>query len=474
MRYADILREEVFGAAAWVYHRTKQVSTIEAIKQGGFRTGDGQFYGRGVYATYELASQFGPYMAQYGDYVVRAKVNLWGFLIFDEDVAQQVYGENHGLHQQVRVAGMKIDPRFRNAFTSYVNDLDEGFYEFSSEVAKHVAEDRMVSGLKGMVYTGARDGRCIVAYDASTVIPFAYANAPVFDEDGLTNPDPDPGHFTWHRIIGKHHLRSRSDTEKLAHDPHAMMRAIDKLSPEQQIAAVRDHQIAPWLIRRPSRELVDYMLEQDRFNEIAMRVTPEDAKRAIFASVANSYSIPETNPVFSDPEVQRFLVAAPAPDDAPDYWHLRLRQMKRVPDDVLLKMLNATNVQNGRLTHLFGHTAPHIRDPEAMRALMRRLPRLLPLLRNPPADLVRDVIDRYPTLVTELTKPPPDVLTKAVATNPMILLNLRPELVTPAVLRAAASEHLGAFAVVQKRRNYDLPPDVAQKLNRRSDDQEDD
>ena len=89
-----LLTEEVYGAQAVVYHGTKadpQV-LISALLDDEFVPGRGKgaMYGKGLYTVYDLAGTQTS-SGEYGDHVIKLKLNLYGYIIFDPDVALQVY-----------------------------------------------------------------------------------------------------------------------------------------------------------------------------------------------------------------------------------------------------------------------------------------------------------------------------------------------------------------------------------------------
>jgi hypothetical protein len=109
------LLEEIAGAAAIVYHRTgahaftdptgEELSgkaIPENIITQGFAEGKKGMYGSGIYATYKLTSQWREYMATYGEYLVKCRVNLQGYIILDYVEARKVYGEMYPLRDQLR------------------------------------------------------------------------------------------------------------------------------------------------------------------------------------------------------------------------------------------------------------------------------------------------------------------------------------------------------------------------------------
>ena len=85
-----LLLEEVYGAQATVYHGTKTDPQIliSAILRDEFRPGkgDGSMYGKGLYTVYDPEGTR-TMSGKYGDWVIKFKVNLYGYIIFDPDIA---------------------------------------------------------------------------------------------------------------------------------------------------------------------------------------------------------------------------------------------------------------------------------------------------------------------------------------------------------------------------------------------------
>lgn len=189
------LNEAIHAPLAIGYHRTKNVERTKTIGETGFKTGGRALYGRGVYMTYDFEDQQDDRMKQtYGPYVIRAKVKLAGMLIFDPVAGKNVYNidsvegsvfyplklltpqfERFGLPMQFldqlqasvsyKPSGAQLanPPQFSMDLTKPTSVLAYKFYK------------RYGRKTKGMVFTGAQDGRVIVAYDTTTVMPFSWA-----------------------------------------------------------------------------------------------------------------------------------------------------------------------------------------------------------------------------------------------------------------------------------------------------------
>ena len=165
-----LLTEEVYGAQAVVYHGTKAdpLKLINALLNDEFTpgVGAGSYYGKGLYTVYD------PYKSRtmdggYGDFVIKLKVNLYGYIIFDQDTARVVYGSSLTPAEQAQKLGCS------SATIKALKSTKLNNSEFTSGIAYRAHSD-IESEVKGIVFTGKNDGRVVVIYDPSTVIPVAW------------------------------------------------------------------------------------------------------------------------------------------------------------------------------------------------------------------------------------------------------------------------------------------------------------
>jgi hypothetical protein len=174
MRIGEFLSEEVFASLAIAYHRTRNLKKTNAIGESGFKAGSGKMYGKGIYLTYSFDDQQDDYMMEhYGPFIIRCKINLTDFLIFDADVAIKVYGANASLDAQLASFGISSEMMkgvFYPSGSEYTSYKAKPFAHWFSRNA-----NKLKRRLKGLVFTGENDGRVIVAYDPTSVIPFAWA-----------------------------------------------------------------------------------------------------------------------------------------------------------------------------------------------------------------------------------------------------------------------------------------------------------
>ena len=172
---------EIYGGEAVVYSGSDSPPEefLRLIVNNELIPGEksGSTYGKGVYTVYNLA---GTQTANgdYGKYVYKLKVNLYGFISFNPDVTKKIYGESLTPSQQYeRVSGK------RGHIFEKLKDLESESYSFSSDLA-NPASEFLRGKVKGILFSGRQDGDVAVIYDASTIVPVAWKNVS-FDK---TNP----------------------------------------------------------------------------------------------------------------------------------------------------------------------------------------------------------------------------------------------------------------------------------------------
>jgi hypothetical protein len=167
-----LLLEEVYGAQAIVYHGTEAdpLKLVSALLNDEFvpGRGSGSMYGKGLYTVYDLTGTQTE-RGSYGNGIIKLKLNLYGYIIFDPDVALKVYKAPLSIVEQAQEIGLdeEIVEKLRGV------DVDRS--EFTS-VAAEFASRFLKGRVKGLVYTGSRDGRCALVYDPTTAVPVAWKN----------------------------------------------------------------------------------------------------------------------------------------------------------------------------------------------------------------------------------------------------------------------------------------------------------
>jgi hypothetical protein len=123
-------------------------------------------YGKGLYTVYDLRGTQTS-SGEYGDHVIKLKLNLYGYIIFDPEVALKVYKAPLSVVEQAQEIGLDED------IIEKLRGVDVNRSEFTS-VAANFASKFLKGRVKGIVYTGSNDGRCAVVYDPTTAVPIAW------------------------------------------------------------------------------------------------------------------------------------------------------------------------------------------------------------------------------------------------------------------------------------------------------------
>ena len=81
------------------HYLANSVKTDPYSTGSNFMAGSGKMYGKGLYTCYE----FNPKIARtYGDVILRFEVDLTNYMIFTEDIAKKIHGENYRLEDQLK------------------------------------------------------------------------------------------------------------------------------------------------------------------------------------------------------------------------------------------------------------------------------------------------------------------------------------------------------------------------------------
>ena len=166
-----LLFEEVYGAQATVYHGTQANPEIliQALLNDEFRPGEGagSMYGRGLYTVYDVEGAK-TMTGAYGDHVIKFKVNLYGYIIFDPDIALKVYKKPLTPAQQAEEFGYSD-----GVIKALRSEKSHEEVEFTSNIALSVFMS-LQNEVKGLVFTGSNDGRVVIVYDPTTAVPMAW------------------------------------------------------------------------------------------------------------------------------------------------------------------------------------------------------------------------------------------------------------------------------------------------------------
>lgn len=187
IKIVDLLKEDIYGNYATVYHRTRSSDLVKNIFDTGFQVGGGNMYGTGMYGTYKLEDQLGNGMSgKYGSIIVKFAVSLTKFIIFDYSEylkSTTSKGVKHTSSDfiQKQFEALGIDTS-RYSLTSYLTNTQNMTY--SSDLAKRCYDSipGLVNMIGGLIFTGRQDGKVLVKYKPrNTCMPLSYT-----EDDGVT------------------------------------------------------------------------------------------------------------------------------------------------------------------------------------------------------------------------------------------------------------------------------------------------
>jgi hypothetical protein len=172
----QMLYEEINDSSAIVYHRSISGENLwnDLISGKQFVPGNGAYYGKGCYTTYDLESQLSDSMKDYGKFILKLKVKgLQNFFIFDPEIYKSVN------HKDPKNMFREQTDRFNirtkkgeniadvSSFISYYqNESGKPFYDYTN------IQDRC----NGIIYSGGRhDGNVLVVYPqfVKGIVPLA-------------------------------------------------------------------------------------------------------------------------------------------------------------------------------------------------------------------------------------------------------------------------------------------------------------
>jgi hypothetical protein len=178
----QLLKEEVYGTIATVYHGSRQppeeflkVFENESGKVGWkIGAGSGSMYGHGLYTVW-MQTGHKTFNGGYGNWIYKFKVNLNGFIIFDDAVCRKVYGSSITPLEQLERLGkknlVKDVPGLSQFYLSSLPVKDGRSAGDAAELSKYLA-----GGVNGIVFFGGNDGPVVLIYDPNIVTPMAYAS----------------------------------------------------------------------------------------------------------------------------------------------------------------------------------------------------------------------------------------------------------------------------------------------------------
>lgn len=184
-QYQSIINEEKIGNKFYVYHCGRP-NTFMNIFYSGFesfyiKTGAGDRYGPGVYTTTDIKSSIhNAHKGTYGNIIIRAELlDINHFIIFDENIAKSVYGENYTVEQQFNTLfGSEDIQAMKNARIYDYIVYKKEFY--TSKKAYKLYEfcldhKSAYDSYEGLVFRGGNDGNVAVVKHVKNLLPVAYS-----------------------------------------------------------------------------------------------------------------------------------------------------------------------------------------------------------------------------------------------------------------------------------------------------------
>ena len=189
-----------------VVHRTED-ENLSLIGRDGFRSGGGNAWGDGIYTCYDLISttKKNPYnngnerVNTYGPTIIENEVlSLKDFIIFDYDVAKQYYGKDYSIKTQIKnivpneVYESRL-PQIEEAHNICLAHRDLPLKNLYTTDAVRIIYliNEIMDHVRGIVFTGAFDGKVLISYDRENLVPINYSN-----NDGKTwNKIKDKGAY---------------------------------------------------------------------------------------------------------------------------------------------------------------------------------------------------------------------------------------------------------------------------------------
>ena len=167
-------------------YRVAFKSQLESLFKYGYNraftnTRGGNRYGPGVYCTFRLSDTIHNVKTkpEYGDCIVKMRLldGFKDFLIFDEKIAKEVYGENWEIEKQLKVLG--VSEKKINQIKFELNKVDGNLYHGRTAPSAYAVWDILRKNIyqkyniRGLIYKGNRDGFCVLPYNFSSVIPLS-------------------------------------------------------------------------------------------------------------------------------------------------------------------------------------------------------------------------------------------------------------------------------------------------------------
>jgi len=193
IKLLDILKEitlleNIGGGSSIVYHRTKSTS-VKSIFEKGFlypeQSIHWDWYGKGVYTTYDIESQNTMAMIKsYGSYIIKCQVTDYNkVLILDYNESKKIYKNKYSFIDQIRTFFPNKNQLINIFGQNYIDILNEinneiSISQYTADIAKRLYDDYHIDNyVNGMVFTGRNDGKVLVSYITQNIKPLAFVKS---------------------------------------------------------------------------------------------------------------------------------------------------------------------------------------------------------------------------------------------------------------------------------------------------------
>ena len=187
--------EKAYGKIAVVYTRIWSDFHLKNLVSSGFKKPHNyDDYGRGIYACYNFASQQRKKMVTVGgEYVVKAKLNLDGFIILDYKIAKIVYKDKYNIIDQI----VGISNRITNLDYTELNQIHKKLKNLKNktvteDLAKKIVKSKFKKYCRGIVFNHHYDGIVAYVYNPETLIPISY-----IESKGINLKKKNSSNFKW-------------------------------------------------------------------------------------------------------------------------------------------------------------------------------------------------------------------------------------------------------------------------------------
>ena len=172
---------------SYVYHCAKE-GTVNSIFKYGFESfylakGAGNFYGRGVYTTTDLASSIdNARRGTYGKTIIKCQVISYDrFLIWNQEIAKKIYGDKWNIVDQLN----SLVPSEIIEESKKINQGNDNLYSFIIRYPEYASDNALAvfrtqgqfkgksiyDYVEGFVFKGTNDGNVAVVKNVKNLIP---------------------------------------------------------------------------------------------------------------------------------------------------------------------------------------------------------------------------------------------------------------------------------------------------------------